>query len=77
MHYLANLAALNDQSCLYALSYANQIVVNGRNSQQRWDGGVRLVQVSVAQNNVVYTLVYTGFSLMAQVVERLYGVFPF
>ena len=50
-------------------------MVNGRNSQQRWDGGVRLVQVAVAQNNVVYTLVYTGFGLMAQVVKRLAQAF--
>ena len=36
---------------------------------------MRIVQVAVAQNNVVYTFVYTGFSLMAQVVERLTQTF--
>ena len=30
-----------------------------------------LVEVAVREDDVVYTLVYTGFSLMTQVVERL------
>ena len=36
---------------------------------------MRLVEVAVAQDDVVHTLVYTGFSLMTQVVECLAQTF--
>ena len=36
---------------------------------------MRLVQVAIAQDNIVHTLVYTGFCLVAQVVERLTQTF--
>ena len=75
VHYLANLTALNNQSCLHTLTYANQVVVNSTNGQQRWDGGMGIVQVAVAQDNVVHTLIYTGFGLVAQVVKSLAQAF--
>ena len=75
VHYLANLTALNNQSCLHTLTYANQVVVNSTNGQQRWDGGMGIVQVAVAQDNVVHTLIYTGFGLVAQVVQSLAQAF--
>ena len=71
VHHLANLTALNNQGCLHTLTHADQIMVNSADGQQRWDGCMLLVEVAVAQDNVVNTLIYTGFSLMTQVVECL------
>ena len=75
MHGLANLTALNNQGCLYALAHANQIVVNGTYSQQRWDGGMLLVDVAVREDDVVYTLVNAGLGILTELVECLTQAF--
>ena len=71
MHHLTDLTALHNQRRLHTFTYTNQVVVDSRNSQQTGDGGMGIVQISVAQNNVVHTLIDTGFGLVAQVVKRL------
>ena len=75
VHHLANLTALNNQGCLHTLTHANQVVVNSTHSQQRWDSGMRLVEVAIAQNNIVHALIYAGFGLMAEVIESLSKTF--
>ena len=71
VHSLANLTALNNQSCLHTLTYANQVVVNSTNGQQRWDGGMLIVEVAIREDDVVHTLIHTCLSIVAEVIECL------
>ena len=71
MHHFANLTTLHNQGGLHALTNANQIVVDSRNSQQRWDGGMMLIDIAVAQDDVVHTFINALLSLLAKVFESL------
>ena len=71
MHHLANLAALHYQRRLHTLAYADQVVVNSRDRQQRRDGRMRLVDVAVTEDDVVDPFVHAPLSFMAEVVECL------
>ena len=71
MHHLANLTALHNQRRLHTLTHTDQIVVDSRDSQQTGDGSVRLVEVAIAQDDVVHTLIHTLLGLLTEVVERL------
>ena len=71
MHRLANLTTLHYQRGLHTLAHADKIMMNGAHSQQTWDGRMGIIDVTVREDDVVYTLVNTHLSLMAQVVESL------
>ena len=75
MHGLANLTALNNQGCLYALAHADQIVVNSTYSQQRWDGSMLVINIAVREDDVVDTLVNTCLGILAELVQGLAETF--
>ena len=79
VHRLAYLAALHYQRCLHALADAYQVVVHRRDSQQRRydtaprasEGGVCLAHFlfPVGQDDVVITVIYRLFRILAQLVQ--------
>ena len=71
MHGLAYLTAFHDEGGLHTLADADQIVMDGTYSQQRGDGGMRLVNIPVAEDDVVHSLVHTVLCLMTEIVQRL------
>ena len=71
VHRLTNLTALHNQRRLHTLTHADQIVMHSRDSQQRRNRGMLIVDVAITQDDVVHALVHAGFSLMAKVVESL------
>ena len=71
MHHLANLTALHDESSLYSLAHADEIVVDSRDSQQTRNSSVRLVKVAIAQNDVVHSFIDTLLCLLAEIFESL------
>ena len=75
MHHLTNFATLYNQGSLHTLTHAYQIVVDSRDGQQRGDGSVHVVDVAVAEDNVVHTLVHAGLGLMTQIVQCLAQAF--
>ena len=75
MHHLANLATLHNQRRLHALAHRNQVVVNSRYGQKGGNGGVLLIEVTICEDDVVYTLIDARLSPMAQVIERLAQAF--
>ena len=50
VHHLARLAGLDDQSHLVARLLADQVVVNRGESEQAWNGRVRIVHASIREN---------------------------
>ena len=71
MHRLAYLARLHDEGRLHALAHADEVVVYGRDGQQRGDGHVRLIGLAVGEDDVVVALVHRFLRPAAEVVERL------
>ena len=69
MHRLANLTAFHNQGCLYAFAYRNQIMMYGRDGQQRRYCSMLFVNVAVSQHDIVHAIVHATLSLMAKVVE--------
>ena len=59
VHHLANLTTLHNQRRLHTLTHANQIVMDSRDSQQRRYRRMRLVDVAIAQDDVVHTFIHT------------------
>ena len=71
MHYLTNLTALNDEGCLYTLAGINQIMMYGTHGEQRWDGGMGLIHATVAQDDVVVTIIHALGSLLTKFIQCL------
>ena len=71
MHYLTNLTALNDEGCLYTLAGINQIMMYGAHGEQRWDGGMGLIHATVAQDDVVVTIIHALCCLLAEFIQSL------
>ena len=71
VHSLTDFTALNDKSRLHTLSDRDEVVVNSRDSQQRRNGSMCLIHVTVAENNIVVTIIHTSLSVLAQLVESV------
>ena len=71
MHCLTYLTALDDKGCLHTLADRDKVMMNGRYGQQRRDGGMSLIDVAVAENDVVIAVVNTAFGVLAQLVESV------
>ena len=69
MHHLTNLTALNNQSRLHTLSNADKIVVNSTHGEERRNGSMLDVYVTVRENDVVNTLINTVLCLLAKRIE--------
>ena len=71
VHHLTDLAALHNQCRLHTLTHTNQIVVDCRDSQKTGNRSVCLVEVAIAQDDVVHTFIDTLLSFLAEIVECL------
>ena len=71
MHYLTNLTALNDEGSLHTLAGINQIMMYGTHGEQRWDGGMGLIHATVAQDDVVVTIIHALGSLLTKFIQCL------
>ena len=71
MHYLTNLTALNDEGSLHTLAGINQIMMYGTHGEQRWNGGMSFIHATVAQDDVVVTIIHALCSLLAEFIQSL------
>ena len=71
MHHLANLTALYDKGGLHTLADGNQVMMNGAHCEQRRNGCVLLIDIAVAEDDVVVAVVDAAFGLLAECIERL------
>ena len=71
MHYLTNLAALNDEGSLHTLAGINQIMMYGAHGEQRWNGGMGLIHATVAQDDVVVAIIHALCCLLAELIQSL------
>ncbi len=69
MHHLAYLTTLHDEGGLYALAYADKIMMNGTDCQQRRNGCMLCIYVSVTQDDIVYAIIHALLGLLAEVVK--------
>ena len=69
MHRLAYLTALHDQRRLHPLAHADEVMMHGAHGQQRWDGCMLVIDVTVSEDDVVHTFIHACLSGMAEVVE--------
>ena len=70
MHHLANLTALHNQRRLNTLAHTDEIVVDGRDCQQRRNSRTSLVDVAVGEDDVAHAFVHTVLGFLAELVER-------
>ena len=76
MHHFAYLATLDNQSSLHTLAHTDQMMMHGRDGQQRWDEEL-LVEGSflgrrfnlVGENDVVEAFIDSLFRIFAETVE--------
>ena len=71
MHYLTNLTALNDEGSLHTLAGINQIMMYGTHGEQRWNGGMSFIHATVAQDDVVVTIIHALCCLLAELIQSL------
>ena len=81
MHRLANLATLHDKSRLHTLAHTNQIVVYGRDSQERRDttspdlsqGGEFLADFlfAVGENDVIVAIIHSLLCIFTQLIKGI------
>ena len=71
MHYLTNFTTLNDKGSLHTLAGINQIMMYGAHGEQRWDGGMSLIHATVAQDDVVITIIHALGSLLTKFIQSL------
>ena len=57
MHHLAYLAAFDHQSRLHAFLHIDEMMMYGADGQQRGDGGMAGIHVTVGKDDVVHALV--------------------
>ncbi len=71
MHHLPDLARLDNQGCLHALAHRDEVVVDGTHGQQGWYGDMGLIDIAVAEDDVVVAFVDALLGIMAQAVESI------
>ena len=69
MHHLADLTALNNQSCLHTLTCVNEVVVYGAHCEQRRNGDMILVDVAVGEDDIVVAFVHALLCIVTELVE--------
>ena len=69
MHHLARLGRLDDKGYLRTLAHVYQIVVYGRQGQQRRNGGMLGIDAAVTQHDIVDTVVNSLFGHAAQLLD--------
>ena len=71
MHHLTYLTTLHDKGGLHTLTCINEVMVNGAHSEQGWDGSMGLIHATVAQDDIVVSIIHTLLSLLTKTVESL------
>ena len=71
VHHLAYLATLHHQCCFHAFLNADEVVVHRAHGEQGGDDGMVFIGSSVAENDVVHSVVNALLRLAAQVCQRL------
>ena len=69
VHGLAYFAALDYESCLNTFPDTYEVMVYGTHSQQRGNCRMPVVDITVAEDDVVHTIIYTLLCIMTEVVE--------
>ena len=69
MHNLAGIGSLDDKGSLNALFVLDEVMVYSRSGKQRRNGRMLSINITVAEHDVVATLIYSLFSLKAKALD--------
>ena len=61
MHHFTRVGCFNDEADVGAFFRADQVMMNARAGQKRWDGSVVAVGIPVRENDICIALVYFFF----------------
>lgn len=66
MHHFTDLTALHDQGGLHTFANLDEIMVNGTHSQQRRDGYMLIIGITVREDDIVVTVIHALLSIVTK-----------
>ncbi len=72
MHHFAHFTGFYDECGLYPFLYGDQMMMNGTDCQQRWDGRQFLIDIFIAQDDIIYSFFYRLLGLFAELIQRFF-----
>ena len=71
MHHLADLTALNDQSCLYTLTHIDEIMMDSTHCEQGGNSHMVAVGATVGEDNIVESVIDALLGFMTELVDSI------